>query len=129
MRDRTAADEETVRQLEHESHEAFLRSDAEALAPMLAEDFVFIDPEGRLVGKAEWIAEMTKGDVTYESFEIEDLRVRVYGDAAVTNGRVSVRTRSGRGTSTDRYCYTAMYVRQGGRWQVVAEQANVLTGE
>jgi uncharacterized protein (TIGR02246 family) len=122
-------DEEIVRQLEHASHEAFLRSDQDALAHLLAEDFVFTDPEGKLVGKAEWIAEMTRGKVTYESFEIDDLRVRVYGDAAVTHGRVSVRSRSESGVSSDRYCYTAMYVRQYGRWQVVAEQANVLAGE
>jgi ketosteroid isomerase-like protein len=120
-------DEEELRRLEHESHEAFLRGDAEVLERMLADDFLFTDPDGRMVDKAGWISDMTRSDVVYESFEIDDLRVRVYGDAAVTNGRVSVRARSAEQVSEERYCYTATYVRLEGRWRVVAEQVNVLT--
>jgi ketosteroid isomerase-like protein len=123
----TASDEQQVMKLEHHVHEAFLQGDAETLDRILAEDFIFTDPEGRLVTKAEWMADMTSGAVTYDSIHQDDLQVRVYGDAAVTIGRVTMKGRSAQeGDFHGQYCYTCMYVRREGRWQAVAEQATLL---
>lgn len=129
MKSQTASDEQQVRQLEDQSHEAFLQGDTETLDRILADDFIFTDPEGRLVTKAEWITDMTSGELTYESIHIDDLQVRIYGDAAVTNGRVTMKGLSKKGGFNERYCYTGMYVRRDGRWQAVAEQATLLSQE
>jgi ketosteroid isomerase-like protein len=126
MTSQTARDERQIKQLEHQSHEAFLQGDTETLDRILADDFIFTDPEGKLLTKAEWIADMTSGELTYESFHLDDLQVRIYEDAAVTNGRVTVKGQSQAGDFNEQYCYTAMYVRRDGRWQAVAEQATLL---
>lgn len=122
-----ASDEQELMRLEDQSHEAFLRNDTETLDRILADEFVFTDPEGKYVTKAEWIADMKSGELTFESIHMDDLRVRIYGDAAVTNGRVTMKTRSKEGSVTSHYCYIVMYVRRDGRWQAVAEQATLLT--
>jgi uncharacterized protein (TIGR02246 family) len=122
-----ASDEEQVRRLEHQWIEAFLRGDTETLDRILADDFVFTDPEGRLLTKAEWIADMTSGELAFESIHIDDLQVRMYGDAAVANGRTTVKARSKEGGFNGQYCYTDMYVKRDGRWQAVAEQATLLS--
>ena len=127
MSEKRINDEQQVRQLEHEWIEAFLRGDTETLDRILADDFIFTDPEGRLLTKAEWIADVASGEVTFESVHIDDLQVRMYGDAAVANGRVTVKARSKEGGFDGRYCYTDMYVKRGGRWQAVAEQATLLS--
>jgi ketosteroid isomerase-like protein len=127
MDDKSAGDELLVSQLEHRSHEAFLARDTEALDRILADDFIFTDPEGNLVTKADWIAEIGSGDLTFEAIHTDDLQIRIYGDAAVTFGRVTMKGRSTKeGDFHASYCYTAMYVKQDGRWQAVAEQANLL---
>jgi ketosteroid isomerase-like protein len=126
MTNQAAVDEQQVTQLEHQSHEAFLQGDTETLGRILADDFIFTDPEGKLSTKAEWIADMTSGELTFESVRIDDLQVRLYGDAAVTLGRVAMKGQSKEGDFSGQYCYTAMYVKRDGRWQVVAEQANLL---
>ncbi len=105
----------------------FYAGDTETLDRILAEDFIFTDPEGNLLTKAEWIADITSGDLTFESIHIDDLLVRMYGDAAVVNGRVTVKAQSKEGGFNGQNCYTDMYVKQGGRWQAVAEQATLLS--
>jgi ketosteroid isomerase-like protein len=127
MSEERTNDEQQVRQLEHEWIDAFMRGDTETLDRILADDFIFTDPEGSLLTKAEWIADMTSGELTFESINIDDLQVRMYGDAAVANGRVTVKARSKEGGFNGQYCYTDMYVKRGGRWQAVAEQATLLT--
>ena len=129
MPENTADDEQQVRQLEHEWIEAFLQGDTETLDRILADDFIFTDPEGRLLTKPEWIADITSGELTFESIHIDDLQVRMYGDAAVANGRVTVKAQSKEGGFEGQYCYTDMYVKRDGRWQAVAEQANLLAQE
>lgn len=126
MKSQAVTDEQQVRQLEHESHEAFLRGDTEAIDRILADDFIFVNPEGRLLTKPDWIADMTSGELTFESIHMDDLQVRIYKDAAVTIGRVTMKGQSKEGGFNAQYCYTAMYVRRDGRWQAVAEQANLL---
>lgn len=122
----TASDEQELTRLEHESHEAFLRRDVDTLRRILADDFVFTDHEGKFVTRAEWIADMESGKLVFESIHMDDLRVRIFGDAAVTNGRVTMEMRSGEGSVVSQYCYIVMYVRRDGRWQAVAEQATLL---
>jgi uncharacterized protein (TIGR02246 family) len=127
MESQTVSDEQQVRQLEHQWIEAFLHGDTETLDRILADDFIFTDPEGNILTKAEWIADITSGTLTFESINIDDLQVRVFGDAAVGNGRVTVKAQSKEGGFCGQYCYTDMYVRKDGRWQAVAEQATLLS--
>ena len=127
MTSQNNSDEQQVRQLEPQWIEAFLRGDTETLDRILADDFIFTDPEGKLLTKVEWIADMTSGELTFESIHIDDLQVRMYGDAAVANGRVTVKARSKEGGFNGQYCYTDMYVKRNGQWQAVAEQATLLS--
>ncbi len=127
MTNQAASDEQQLRLLEDQVHEAFLERDTETLDRILDDGFVFTNPDGRLVTKGEWIADMKSGELTFEAIHINDLQVRLYGDAAVTNGRVTMKGQAKEGGFNEQYCYTCMYVRRDGRWQAVAEQANLLS--
>lgn len=60
-----------------------------------------------------------------EIFKVDDLSVRVFGDAAVVTGR-STATTGGAKPSTLALRFTDVFVRLGGRWQIVASQATQL---
>ncbi len=75
MPEKNISDEQQVRQLEHKWIDAFMRADTETLDSILADDFIFTDPQGNLLTKAEWIADMTSGELTFESIHIDDLQV------------------------------------------------------
>jgi ketosteroid isomerase-like protein len=127
MSEKRTNDEQQVRQLEHEWVNAFIQGDTETLDRILAEDFIFTDPEGRLLTKAEWLADLKSGELNFESIHLDNLQVRMYGDAAVANGRVTVKAQSKEGGFNGQYCYTDMYVKRNGQWQAVAEQATQLS--
>ena len=52
--------------------------------------------------------------------------MRLFGDAAVTLGRVSMRGSAGDTPFDATYGFTATYARIDGRWQLVAEHVNLL---
>jgi hypothetical protein len=124
MRD-PAQDERELRELEERTHEAFLRGDGGALDRVLAEAFISTGSDGTIATKADYIAENTHG-LTFDSIVTDDLQVRLFGDAAVTLGRVTMAGSAGDTRFDATYGFTATYVRLDGRWQLVAEHVNLL---
>jgi ketosteroid isomerase-like protein len=106
--------------LENQWAKASKAADGDALAPMLAEDFVQVDSDGSLRGKSEIIARMKKGKWTTN--ELSDMKVMVHGDSAVVTG-----TWTGNGTNGDGRTINAKerwadtWVKMAnGKWQCVA---------
>jgi Domain of unknown function (DUF4440) len=61
---------------------AELRGDTAFLENLMADDFIGIGPLGFLLTKQEWLARHQSGDMKYESFSLDEVKVRVYNDAA-----------------------------------------------
>jgi len=57
--------------------------DAAALERLLADDFTGVGPLGFTLSKQDWLARYAAGDLKYRTFELGDIAVRRYGDAAV----------------------------------------------
>src|SRR6266487_7033713 len=67
---------------------AELRGDATFLERILADDYIGIGPLGFMLTKQEWLARHQSGDLKYESFNLDEVQVRVYNDdATVLTGR------------------------------------------
>jgi ketosteroid isomerase-like protein len=116
----------TFTKLENEWAEADKNLDATALGRLLADDWFFLGPTGTET-KAQHLASLKKGDESIESITLLDLKVRVYGDIAVVNGREHEKsTKQNTDTSGD-YLYTDVFVRRDGRWQAVNSQDTPLT--
>ena len=121
----TKAQAEILR-LERERNDAILKGDAAALDRMTADDYTFITLRGELRTKAEIVHGFRSGRFHYDAREISDLRVRVYGSAAVVTGRSTQKGReNGKDYSGD-YRFTRVYAKQGGRWRTVALQATLI---
>jgi len=111
-----------IRALEAAHNEAIVHADVAALDRMTAEDYTFITPRGFLVTKAEMLKGLGRGAFRYEYRQVYELKIRVYGDAAVVTGR-SVQSGQERGQDySDAYRFTRVYVRREGRWLSVAWQ-------
>jgi len=79
--------EEEIKSLEHERNVAILNGDAAALERMTADDYTFITLRGELRTKSEIVKGFQSGSFKYESRQISDLNIRVYGNTAVVTGR------------------------------------------
>lgn len=118
--------QEEIRVLEHERNEAILKGDAAALDRMTADDYTFITLRGELRTKAEIVKGFKSGSFKYESREISDLNIRVYGNTAIVTGRSNQKgTENGKDYSGD-YRFTRVYFKQHGRWQTVALQTTLI---
>ena len=80
--------EQLIRQLNDDWVKAIMRADVETLNRVMAEDFFFTYPlEGD--DKAQFIADVTSGDLKIEHISREQLSVRVFGGTAVLTARDS----------------------------------------
>jgi len=118
-----------VEAADRELQQVFVRADLEALEATYADTYTFTDPTGRVSGKREMMAAFRGGAVKITFQEISDIRVQVYGDAAVVTGLLTSRaTRDGR-DSGGTFRFTRVWVNQNGRWQTVAFQETRSAGQ
>jgi ketosteroid isomerase-like protein len=115
-----------ILQIERERNWAIISGNANALDRMTSNDYTFITLRGELRTKAEITQGYKSGSFHYDSREISELNVRVYGNFAVVTGRSNQKGReNGKDYSSD-YRFTRVYARQGGRWQTVALQTTLI---
>ena len=116
-----------LNRLEQRLIRAWIDHDREAIDAMLSDDWAVIDPGGRLLTKAQVLAEaFESGDREIVDGQIDDVRVRSYGEVAVVTGR-TVATGTYKGVrATVKLRFTDVCVRRNEGWQVVASQATLL---
>jgi hypothetical protein len=107
-----------------ENHWLAVENEPAALDDILADDFLHVLPQG-IVTKREQLdfmrAHPAPKDGTTRRFE--DLRVRVYGTAAVATGVVVAATHNGK---TQKTAFTDVFALRAGRWRAVNAQETSL---
>jgi ketosteroid isomerase-like protein len=125
-RDQRRSVEQVIRQLDHERIQAQIGADAVALDRIYANDFIGIGPSGRVRTKPQVISDFTSGDLKFQSITTDDVRVRVYGNTAVETGR-SIMSGQDKGKTVPRdNRFTRVWVKQQGRWRLVANHYSSL---
>lgn len=107
---------------------AELRGDVTTLDRMLADSFVGIGPRGYMLTKEQWLARHTSGDLRHESFTWDDVRVRLYGDAAVATGRQTQRGDFQGRDIAGQFRVTQVFAKQRGRWLLAALHLSPIAG-
>jgi ketosteroid isomerase-like protein len=121
-------DQEVIRQIvdmERQAKEASLHRDADFSLKTLAEDYVAITPLGQVTTKQDTVSARRSGQLRYESMNITDMVVRLYGDTAVVTARADVKGHQLGEDFSGPYRYTRVWVRKNGHWQAVSYQATV----
>jgi hypothetical protein len=73
-------------------HRAFREADIATLDNVLADDFTFSDPNGPVMSKQRWLADIALGNLVFESVETGPVDVRRVGDRIVVDGEGSAAT-------------------------------------
>lgn len=103
--------EQEIIKIEREWVESRSKGDASFSESLLADDYIGITPQGATQTKAGFIAEVKLGSHRGMTADYIDTSVRVFGDVAVSTGRVAgVR-------------YTRVYVKRQEKWRLIAAQA------
>lgn len=119
----TKSDEEQIMQLEDEWTDALIKEDRKELDRILAPEFSFIEPDGSVLDREAYLEDRSHYLSAIESFEIEEVKVRVYGQSSLVSGisKISER-RLGRKLRYD-LRWKELWIKQSGKWVVVAGQA------
>jgi uncharacterized protein (TIGR02246 family) len=112
--------EEAIKKLDNERIQAQIHADATALDRIYAADFIGVGPSGTLRTKPQEISDFTSGDLKFQSITTDDVQVRVYGNTAVETGRSTMNGQDKGKTVPRDTRFTRVWVKQQGRWRLVA---------
>jgi ketosteroid isomerase-like protein len=115
-------DHEAVLHAERRWSEALVKQDVSALKELYADDLVYVHSGGNRETKTEFIRRVETGGLKYDSLELVNPEVRMYGDVAIVNGMFDVRVTSDGSPINTRVVYIHVYARQAGTWRMVAHQ-------
>ena len=116
----TQSVEQELIKLENEWADAWVKSDVAFFDRIMADDYTWTSPWGDVSTKADNFALVKSGEDVITSWVLADMKVRVYGDAAVVTGCSTIKeTYKGEDVSgQERWTHT--WVKRAGRWQCVA---------
>jgi ketosteroid isomerase-like protein len=116
-----------LQNLDKEWSSAIVKNEAEAICRFMSDDWVIIGPQGNVIDRARFLGVIKSGDLTHETMESEDWRVRVYGDSAVVTAQARSKGKyKGQAFATHERS-TSLFVRKDGRWQCVLTQVTPIT--
>jgi ketosteroid isomerase-like protein len=120
----TGATEKAIAALEEKWAQAERANNYDMAAPLLADKFVMIDPDGKSSNRAETIAD---GKATkFTSAALEDVHVTVFGDTAIAREGFKSKGTNAKGKPFDSYTrWTDTWVKMpDGKWQCVASHGS-----
>jgi len=123
--------EEGIRRLNAEEVDAFLKNDRAAMARLWSDDFVVTNPLNKFVTKQQVLGMVASGFLVITSFDRQIEYLRVYGDVVVVAGREAVvwGGRMPNAGKSENLRFTAVWMKQDGRWQQIARHANIVPSQ
>jgi ketosteroid isomerase-like protein len=95
-----------------------------ALAPLLAEDLVYVHSTGARESKQQFLERLRSGSLRYHSIEPSETLVQESGDDARITGRAKVRVTMNGADRNLEISYVSLYRRTSGRWQLTSWQSS-----
>lgn len=101
--------------------ESVATGDSRVVERILADDFVGVDPKGRLYDKSKMVSDTREAPKYFVSNHANEIKVRFYGDTAVAQGDETWERHSG-DPLRGRFVWTDTWVKRNGKWQIVAAE-------
>jgi len=122
----STGEEIQVKQLERAWNEAEARHDMRAVTNIVADTLTYIDFDGSIKNKAEYIKDVTATSYQADHLYDEGQAVTVYGSAAVVVG-IYRETGTHLGKKyVHRVRFTDTWIKQSGVWRCVASQSTLI---
>ncbi len=111
--------------LEDAWRDAVLKGNIAAMDALLADDYMAITPTGILQSKDQALANLRAGTVHFNSIDLSDRKIRLYGTTALVTSRAEVTATGSDGSISGSYRYTRVYVKDAhGAWHIVSFEAS-----
>ena len=124
---RLSDDEGRILALEAAWNHAEQNKDVAALDQLLASTLVYVDYDGSLQNKAEFLAAAKSESLHPEQITNDEMTAHVYGDAAVVTGIYREKGISKGKPYSRRGRFTDTWVKEKGTWLCVASQSTLMS--
>jgi len=114
-----------IRDLEMKWADSYKQRKVDILSSLLAEDFVITIEDGSTYSKTGYISHSAEPSVRVQLAEPSDLKVRMHGNTAVVTGAYHERGESDGKPYEYHDRFTDVWMKSGGKWQVVASHYSV----
>jgi hypothetical protein len=101
--------------------------DAAALNQLLGDSFSYVDYDGTLMHKKEFLASIMSSNVQGEQINNDGMTVHIYGNAAVVNGIYRDKGLENGKPFSRHGRFTDTWIYQNGTWQCVASQSTLIS--
>ncbi|HEX2619408.1 MAG TPA: nuclear transport factor 2 family protein [Phototrophicaceae bacterium] len=115
-------DVKILEQLNHDYVQSFLKSDAKRYDELIAENFICIEPSGRLFDRAAFLEAATH-PTGVEYFHVEDVEIRIFGDFAQITARTPYKLPNGK-EGVNRYI--DCWIKRDGQWKAISAQITAI---
>jgi uncharacterized protein (TIGR02246 family) len=127
QRTKPSGEEGRIIALESAWDQAEQNKDAAALANLLADNIVYVDFDGSISSKQQFLAEVKSADMTGEQIKNEGVTVRLYGNVAVSTGIYRDKGMEKGKPFSRRGRFTNVWLNQNGKWECIASQSTLIT--
>lgn len=117
-----------IRRLNAQEVEALLHNDIKTLGRLWSDDFVVTNPLNKFVNKQEVVGLIESNILAFSSIDRQIEYIRIYGNTAIVAGRETA-VWAGKMPNAGKMShvrFTAVWMKQNGRWQEVARHANIV---
>lgn len=109
--------------------QATIRNDAETITHLLADEYVAVNSQGMVTGKADVLAAIANDEAKCDINKPFEYIVRVYNNSGLVVHNTSFRGRLNGNITSGEYRTMHMYVKRNGKWLVVANQTTYVVPE
>ncbi len=105
---------------------AIVHEDITTLKRLYAKDYVYTNPEGKLLTKDEQTTSISSSEIKWHEGKSTEVRVKVYGKMAIVTGLFVARGDYRGNPLNINERYTSVWMKGDTSWQLIAEQGNVI---
>ncbi len=114
--------EEQIKALQEQGRQAALKGDVGFLEKHLADDYTAINAAGMEADKNQVIQNRKSGALKYDSIEMRNQKVRVFGNTAIVDSDAQVKGSMDGRPIEGEYMARFVWVKQGNEWKMVSFQ-------
>ena len=122
-----ATEDSAVVGLENAWNQAELHHDVNAASAMMTDFFVYVDGEGRLLNKAQYLAGIADKSYHEEEIRNEDLKVVMFGDTAIVTSAYTTRGTDQGKPFVHHGRFVDVWIKLNGKWLCVSSQETRMT--
>ena len=121
------AEIQQLKSIQQQLAAAWIARDRDTLERLPAPDWMVTHVTGQRMTRADVLRDMLESAATrIESMDVDEVDVRLFGDAAVVTGRTHARGLQADAAVDVTLRFTDVFVRRSDRWQAIASHATLI---